>query len=118
MWVSGSGNINATGGTDGHDHTNPAGHAHSQSHSHSGNTWSRSGANAVETCGTNNANKGIPHTHSATNSSTNNTAYSSVVQTVCSTANTEPAYRTVAYLSAPEEPSSASGNMAMFGANF
>ena len=60
---------------------------------------------------------GTHHGHAATNATASTTSYPGVAQGINSTSNTEPAYRTVAFLSSPEEPS-AGGNMAMFGTNF
>ena len=122
-----SGDGEAVGGTGGalcHDHTDPAGHTHSQAHTHgipnqpSGTmlSWSGDGGgqhrNHLTHC-----NRGY-HYHGPSGATTGSTTTAScaVAQTVNTTANTEPIHRTILYLSAPEEPSS--GSVAMFGANF
>ena len=91
------GDVGATGGTLGHDHTDPAGHDHSATaHTHTQNaTAAHTNSNfttAIMGCAKN-------HTHAAkaTDSSGSGTL-GSTAQTVDSTADTEPLFRTVAYL--------------------
>ena len=117
--VSGGSDNGNTGGSAGHDHSNPGSHTHTQSHSHSAPSTSNTYAPGGVTQGTNSAsrvNYAYHHSHAATNSGNDATAYSAAAQAINSQANTEPAYRTVAYLSSPEEPSA--GGFGIIGANF
>jgi hypothetical protein len=56
------------------------------------------------------------HTHANKASDSDDPGLASGSQNVASTADTQPAFRTVAYLRAPEEP--VSGSPIFFGANF
>jgi hypothetical protein len=131
MWVSGGGNINATGGDAGHGHSNPSGHTHpANAHTHSfpgGVTGETGHSNTDKSHYWPNPQFQPPstydasarsswHWHTANNSASVSGTYGSTTQDVGTTSNTEPEYRTVGYLSAPPEPSS--GNVAMFGAAF
>jgi len=128
--VSGGSDNGNTGGAAGHDHSNPGTHTHTQSHSHTAPSTGATTAPGGITGGTNSASRANYATHhahfgSSTNSNNVNalfavtpstSAYSAATQAINSQANTEPAYRTVAYLSAPEEPSA--GGFGIIGANF
>jgi len=129
MWASGGGSVGATGGSDGHDHSNPSAHAHpAASHTHplGPATWTPTGAGTGDTGRTNSrtyiagdqwGTRCSWHHHGGSNSSGPTPGnYGSTAQDVVATSNTEPLYRTVGYLSAPAEPSS--GNIGMFGAAF
>jgi len=127
MAASGGGDLGGTGTATTHDHGDPGSHTHSQSHTHTMPQTSTT-PHSGPTGGTNStgrANYAANHAHSASTSNYYNslpsvaahtTAYSGTAQTVNTSGNSEPPYRTVAYLSAPEEPSS--GNTALFGTNF
>ena len=115
--ASGGGNVGTTtSGNSGHDHTNPATHTHPQSHSHALPAMPNSPGGG--TTGTNNTrpNHGTVHGHLAGTGPTNNTAYGGAAQPSDNNSNTEPEYRTICFLSAPEEP--AGGNVALWGSNF
>ena len=81
------------------------------------NSTIRGNQNITET-GTNNTrpNHGTVHGHLAGTGPTNNTAYGGAAQPSDNNSNTEPEYRTICFLSAPEEP--AGGNVALWGSNF
>lgn len=116
--ASGGGNVGTTtSGNSGHDHTNPATHTHPQSHSHAlPQTGQSPGVGSTGTTN-NRPNYGTTHYHLAGTGPTNNTAYGGTAQDVSNNTDTEPEFRTVVFLKAPEEPT-AGGNIGMFGANF
>ena len=89
------GDVGTTGGTAGHDHTDPASHTHANSnHVHSVTSGLASGT--VLSAGENAAS--ADHTHASGNSSSDGGASGSGTQTVDSVANSEPLFRTVAYI--------------------
>jgi hypothetical protein len=118
MAASGGGDVTNTGGTAGHTHSNPSTHTHpSNAHSHStpitgGNIGNYYGSSNYTF---NSSGADYAGGHPAGNTGTATPAYGTGIQTINADANTEPAYRRIAYLSAPEEPSS--GNAVMFGTN-
>ena len=115
---SGGTSLNGTGGTAGHDHTDPATHTHTQAHTHTTTNTSDAGSGSGNyNPDWTSVNEGKPHWHSAVTTSSNGTAYAAAAHTVDADSNNEPDYYLVAYLSAPEEPSSG-GNTALFGTNF
>jgi len=118
MWASGGSSVGSTGGSAGHDHTNPGGHTHTQNHTHAGPT---TGATPAPFYAYRQwyAASGLAsyHMHDTFTSGNSSGGYGSTAQDVASAANTEPLYRTVGYLSSPGEPVSG-GNVSMFGANF
>jgi hypothetical protein len=119
MAASGGGDVGGTGGTAGHTHSNPSTHTHSSnSHSHSTPITGNETGNYFG--GTNYSFNSIHMdgggTHNTSNTGTATPSYGTGTQTINSNPNTEPAYRTIAYLSAPAEPSS--GNAIMLGSNF
>ena len=88
------GDVGATGGTAGHDHTDPAGHTHGAPHTHAQNSTSTSGS--LIPADTQRSSAGI-HSHGAgTTESDGN--LDSAVQAVDNNADTQPAFRTVAYI--------------------
>ena len=85
------GDVGDTGGSSSHDHTDPAGHTHAN-HTHSATL----AAQTTEDLGLSGSGTPVAHTHTATTAAAGATA--AVVQTVDSTADTQPAFRTVAYI--------------------
>jgi len=123
MWESGGSSVLATGGNAGHGHGSANNHQHPMaSHTHNV-TGSKTGttphlnSKSYVTWDTT-YSKSSAHYHEANSASAGPSPgnYGNTAQDVGTTSNTEPPYRTVAYLSAPAEPSS--GNVAMFGAAF
>ena len=114
--ASGGSDNGTASGAAGHNHGNPSNHTHPQSHSHALPAMPNSPG--VGTTGTNNTrpNHGTVHGHLAGTGPTNNTAYGGAAQPSDNNSNTEPEYRTICFLSAPEEP--AGGNVALWGSNF
>jgi hypothetical protein len=110
--------VGGTGGTAGHDHTDPGGHTHTATHSHSGISSTNSGGNGSLTGTVNwtpNGGHLLSHNHNATITNTGG-SLASVAKTVDALANTEPLFRTVAFISSPEGPSSGNNSM-LFGSN-
>ena len=111
-----SGNIGATGGAAGHTHTT-TGHTHtSSSHTHalSVAAWGTQGNSNWAQGGT----LGEPlynHPHPGPSMTGMTPTLTSVSMTTDSTADTQPPFRTVAFIFTPEE---ASGNLGVFGSNF
>ncbi len=92
----GGGDVGSTGGSDGHDHTDPAGHTHGV-HDHVANLASP-GSNGTPGGGFGGSQGTLnAHSHGGTNSNTGG-ASDTGVQTVDSEADTQPLFRTVAYL--------------------
>jgi len=120
MAASGGGDVTGTGGSAAHTHSNPSTHTHpSNAHSHttpapSGETGNYFGGANYSFNYTN--SNDYADGHGVSNTGTATPSYGTGTQTINSNPNTEPAYRTIAYLSAPAEPSS--GNAIMFGSNF
>jgi hypothetical protein len=109
-----SGDIGTTGGSAGHTHT-PNGHTHgSTGHTHSVSVTPSTAGSSGSTGGSGTPSK--DHTHADRASDSDDPGLASDSQNVTSTADTQPAFRTVAYLRAPEEP--VSGSPIFFGANF
>jgi hypothetical protein len=126
MASSGGGDVGGTSGTDGHTHSAPSTHTHSGSGSHTHSwphdtfynsgmmgtsSYTRSGGVGRWGVGT-----GATHYHPSGTSAATTPGYGSGTQTISTTSDTQPAFRTVAYLMAPEEPSS--GNAMFFAGNF
>jgi hypothetical protein len=112
-----SGSVGAQAGNAGHDHTDPGTHTHPATHSHSAVSSTTNDSN--QNTPTNNSGGGggsrPNHYHNATISNTGG-SLGATAKTVDALADTQPLFRTVAYISSPEGPSS--GNMIMFGVNF
>jgi len=116
-----SGQIGSTGGAAGHQHTSGGAHTHNtNNHSHSyaaswtGANYANWASNLSTSAPANLPNKN--HTHSITtiaNSAPN--LNSADMANGDNTADTQPLFRTVAFLSSP---AAGGGNMAYFGANF
>ena len=125
------GAVSGTGGSASHNHSGPGGHSHpgGGSHSHtlsSSNTgtynYPSSGASHPWGWGWPGTRVLCPncHSHTYNSSSTNSSAtgsYGSGTQGIAQASSVNPAYKTVTWIMAPEEPS-AGGNVGMFGANF
>ena len=91
----GGGDVGTTGGTNGHAHGDPAGHTHTQGHSHTV-TATDPGLQASSSQDQNtDAISGHTHTREST---TTSPSAASAAQTVDSTADTQPPFRTVAYI--------------------
>tara|TARA_R110000824_G_scaffold9031_3_gene40828 strand:- start:4407 stop:5741 length:1335 start_codon:yes stop_codon:yes gene_type:complete len=120
-----SGQIGSTGGAAGHQHTSGGGHTHTTAtHTHpytagwSGASypgWTSGLSNQYTTGG-----RGVkPHTHSITSMSSVTPALNNATNMqngdAASTAEAEPLYHTVAFLSSP---AAASGHVMLFGTNF
>jgi hypothetical protein len=131
------GAVGGTGSTTTHNHSGPGGHSHpgGGSHSHTLSasntgtwTWPNGcGWGTAHPWGYGSSYNGTrvlsPNCHDhAFNSSTTNAAatagYGSGTQGVAVSASIYPAYKTVTWLMAPEEPAAGGGNVGMFGANF
>jgi hypothetical protein len=121
MWASGGSSVLATGGNAGHGHGSANNHQHPMaSHTHTVDgsaTGTTPRQNNRSYVAFNAHNRSSAHYHEANASvGPSPSNYSNTAQDVGTTSNTEPPYRTAAYLSAPAEPTS--GNVGMFGANF
>ncbi|MEX2055195.1 MAG: hypothetical protein WD972_03345, partial [Candidatus Andersenbacteria bacterium] len=98
------GGIGGTGGSLGHDHTDPAAHSHTVNHVHSystggGSTNSNSGGGYEnQAVGVGWPLNPVTHTHSGGSSSAAGTTSGTGTQTVDETADTQPPFRTVAYI--------------------
>ena len=92
----GGADVGNTGGSAGHDHTNPVGHNHTTAHTHS-QTSDGPNIDGRTQSGSHSHVATDDHTHSGTTDSAGPTS-GSTVQTVDSKTNTEPPFRTVAYL--------------------
>ena len=131
------GAVSGTGGSSSHNHGSPGGHTHPGGGSH-GHPLSSSSTgmhnyyaagngfgygNQSTNWGGNQARKMVPncHDHAYNSSTTNNAAtgnYGSGTQGINSQSSIFPAYKTVTWIMAPEEPAAGGGNVGMFGANF
>jgi len=113
--ASGSSDLNATGGTAGHTHSAGAGHLHVATHSHTvtlpGNSTTSNSSHYPGNTDGHIVHNG--HTHTASLSGSANT--SSATEPISSSADSQPAFRTVAYLLTPEV---VSGNALFFAGNF
>jgi hypothetical protein len=134
---SSGGAVGGTGGSSSHNHSSPGGHSHGGGGNH-GHTLSSSntgnytypstgGFGATQNWGWGSGQGGTRvmspncHDHAYNSSSTNCAAtgsYTSGTQGVVQATGVNPAYKTVTWIMAPEEPADASGNVGMFGANF
>lgn len=94
------GDLGVTGGSDGHDHTDPASHTHTTSHTHTPTLADSGGASVETTTATAEQLARSDHTHGGTTDATD-TGTGGTVQTVDSTADSQPAFRTVAYIEGP-----------------
>ena len=99
--VDATSEIGNTGGTAGHDHTDPAGHTHTTAHTHPVNFTISSG-DGVNITGIIQDGAGSAHTHSTGTSGSGGPTSGSTVKTVDTTADTQPAFRTVAYIQLQE----------------
>lgn len=92
------GEIGNTGGTAGHSHANPSGHTHAYDHSHPAATGgpSAEGVDAVTASST--AVLSTGHTHPGGASGTATGTSGSGIQTAPSTADTQPPFRTTAFI--------------------
>ena len=124
MCASGGGDLNNRAGDTGHDHTNPSGHAHATSGTHDGGFLSTgsSGYASSYQIGTTGARShshyapyADPGPHFASTEQVS-PGFDADVQPVDTTADTQPPFKCVAYLQAPEEP--VAGGFGFYGANF
>ena len=91
------GDVGTTGGTAGHDHTDPSAHDHgAMNHTHSVSVGGASGAGFGSSGAATHASQG--HTHPGGTSHPTATTLDGTVQTVDNNADTQPAFRTVAYV--------------------
>ncbi|MBM4414895.1 MAG: hypothetical protein FJ035_01190 [Chloroflexi bacterium] len=95
--VSALGEIAATGGSGGHAHTSGGAHTHAQSHVHA-QSFAAENTNGGGTASSPNHVANWHHTHADSNSAANATALDSGNQTAPSSADTQPPFRTVAFL--------------------
>ena len=110
------GGIGDTGGSAGHSHSAPSGHDHDSPHVHAGVTFgAASGLQHPHNWYAYAASSGHTHPNADSDSATPNSS-SDAEPAPGNTADTEPVFRTVAFIRSPEEP--ASGGWAMLGANF
>ena len=93
------GDVGNTGGADGHDHTDPAGHTHNGDHTHSVSLATNVAQTSSQNDDTGSGRKA--HSHDAANSDSAGGTLPSTVQTVDTTADTQPEYRTMAFLQYP-----------------
>jgi hypothetical protein len=125
--ASGGGDHGATGGNVGHNHTT-ASHTHSSSHSHTMATtgnyfqpygederFSGSGGNRLPLRNSEDNNNN--HTHGGVGTSATDPGLAATSSALDNNTDTQPAFRTVAFLEAPEEPKAA-GSAIFFGTNF
>jgi hypothetical protein len=109
--------VGDTGGTDGHDHTDPSAHTHS-AHQHSVASETDGVGRYAGSGGATAAVKAHSHTW---NSSGGGGTTGGTVQTVNSTADTQPPFRTVAYImntAIPSSPTSAIAIATALGTHF
>ena len=133
---SSGGSVGGTGNSTSHNHSGPGGHGHpgGGSHSHnvpsnsaasnqvygSANSWSRVTHNQYTVRAHQFVWPNYAHTHPLSSTSTSSNpigSFSSGTSGISSGSHGTPAYKTVTWIMAPEEPS-AGGNVGMFGANF
>ena len=96
-------NIGATGGSAGHTHTAPGTHDHDAAHTHAIPTTSAAGSTTV--LYSNYAHAGaVGHTHSGGTSGSTTPSTVTGVDLIAALADSEPLFRTVAYIRAPAEP--------------
>jgi len=121
--ASGGGDNDGTGGCSAHthgvptDHSHPAAahdhdHAQSNYYSQSQTFWTGYSSMFYNFC----YHHALNHFHPASTAVANSTAYGCEGQDINNTADTQPPFKTVAFISAPAEP--VSGNIGIFGANF
>ena len=91
------GEIGNTGGSAGHSHASGGAHTHTQSHVHS-QTFAGDATNGGGSASSPSAVATQNHSHSATNSGANTTALSSADQMAPTTADTQPPFRTIAFI--------------------
>ena len=125
---SSGGAVGGTGGGTSHNHSSPGNHGHSGSGSHNHSLAALGNENQVASNGSGSVRSANQysgnyhsfnshgHTHALTSVSSAGGGFGSATNGIASNSS-HPAYRTVQWIMAPEEPS-AGGNMAMFGANF
>ena len=125
MASSGGGDVGNPAGATGHDHTDPSGHTHPTSGTHEGGFLNTGHSGFGSALGTGGIGAG-GHSHYIGGSGVSShfasteavsPGYASAVQPVDTTSDTQPPFKCVAYLQAPEEPE-ALGSAAMFGASF
>jgi len=132
------GAVSGTGSTSSHNHSGPGGHGHpgGGSHTHplgstsSGNESQNSTTSQGTTSPCNPAwpgdggyplNFDLCHIHplsGSTTSAAGTGSYGSGSQGIAQASSVYPAYKTVTWIMAPEEPAAGGGNVGMFGANF
>lgn len=105
--------LGGSGGATTHNHNAPSAHSHTVTHRHNYPTTSAGGASYPGHSWY--ANAAAPsHTHAAGESSEGTPSSSSDAAGIATSGNSEPEYRTVAYIRCPEEPAE-SGSPIFFG---
>lgn len=106
-------NIGTTGGSAGHSHTAPGNHTHTAAHTH--NVPATGGASSTNTVPSNAAQAAAAgHTHSASTSASTSPSSGASNDLIASQSDSEPLFRTVAFIRCPEEPAE-SGSPIFFG---
>ena len=118
MLANADGDIGGTGGAAGHAHASGGGHTHtgaSHTHSTSVSTGASNWPNWTSGVKHGSGYPANPHSHALANMSSTTATLNTVDTTAANTADTQPPFRTVAFLSSPE---SALGIAPVFGVNF
>ena len=116
--MSDGGDVGGTGGNAGHDHTDPAGHVHNAGHTHTAtlSTVTDNNQNRFTSSMPTNSLSPASHYHSGTTNSSGNLA--STAKTVDAIADSQPLFRTVAFISSPEGAGGGGASAMQFGSNF